>query len=57
MTGSLTCVLLKWIDFESGVTGLQAMHMLPCGDEKTVELLNKFEEAVYLAVGSEKKKD
>lgn len=33
------------------------MHMLPCGDEKTVELLNKFEEAVYLAVGSEKKKD
>ncbi|GME32122.1 putative beta-lactamase-related protein [Neofusicoccum parvum] len=38
-----------WIDFESGVAGLQAMHMLPCGDERTVELLERFEEAVYMA--------
>lgn len=43
-----------WIDRESGVAGLQAMHMLPCGDEKTVELLNAFERAVYAAaVGAE----
>ncbi|KAK0663559.1 Acyltransferase mokF [Lasiodiplodia hormozganensis] len=42
-----------WIDREGGVAGLQAMHMLPCGDEKTVELLNAFERAVYAAVGAE----
>lgn len=43
-----------WIDREGGVAGLQAMHMLPCGDEKTVELLNAFEGAVYAAaVGAE----
>ncbi|KAL0261805.1 hypothetical protein SLS55_003237 [Diplodia seriata] len=38
-----------WIDREGGVAGLQAMHHLPCGDEKTVELLGEFERAVYRA--------
>lgn len=42
---------VKWIDFERGVAGLQAMHMLPCGEERTVELLECFEGAVYAALG------
>ncbi|OJD37426.1 beta-lactamase [Diplodia corticola] len=39
-----------WIDRRAGVAGLQAMHHLPCGDERTVGLLGAFEGAVYEAV-------
>ncbi|GME48837.1 hypothetical protein GTA08_BOTSDO02640 [Neofusicoccum parvum] len=40
-----------WIDPEKGVAGVYLSQLMPTGDSKSVELLGKFEEAVYAAVG------
>ncbi|KAL1637200.1 hypothetical protein SLS56_000859 [Neofusicoccum ribis] len=41
----------EWIDPEKGVAGVYLSQLMPTGDSKSVELLGKFEEAVYAAVG------
>ncbi|KAK8227239.1 beta-lactamase/transpeptidase-like protein [Phyllosticta capitalensis] len=38
-----------WIDRANGVAGLFLSQFMPGGDGKTIELLSKFEEAVYAA--------
>ncbi|KAK7533074.1 beta-lactamase/transpeptidase-like protein [Phyllosticta citribraziliensis] len=38
-----------WIDRANGIAGVFLSQFLPGGDNKTIELLSKFEEAVYAA--------
>ncbi|KAF2138209.1 uncharacterized protein K452DRAFT_328793 [Aplosporella prunicola CBS 121167] len=38
-----------WIDLRSGLAGVQLMHFHPTGDKRAIELLWRFEEAVYSA--------
>lgn len=37
----------QWIDREAGLCGLFATQIMPTGDEKTVELQQAFERAMY----------